>query len=53
MYLDSEEELNKFLFAAALDGLSMSFMQDGKEIKEIDNETLRKIVANIANLICF
>jgi DNA gyrase subunit B len=50
MYLDSEEELNKFLFAAALDGLSMSFIQNDKKVKEINNETLRKIVANISEL---
>jgi DNA gyrase subunit B len=50
MYLDSEEALDKFLFAAALDGLSMSFMQDGKQIKEVDEKVLRKIVANISEL---
>ncbi|MDR3253766.1 MAG: DNA topoisomerase (ATP-hydrolyzing) subunit B [Endomicrobium sp.] len=50
MYLDSEEALDKFLFAAALDGLSMSLVNDGREIKEIDNKTLRKIVANIGEL---
>ncbi|MDR3275159.1 MAG: DNA topoisomerase (ATP-hydrolyzing) subunit B [Endomicrobium sp.] len=50
MYLDSEEALDKFLFAAALDGLSMSLVHDGREIKEIDNETLRKIAADIGEL---
>jgi DNA gyrase subunit B len=50
MYLNSEEELDKFLFQQALDGLSMSFMRDGVEIKEIDDKSLRKIVANISEL---
>ena len=50
MYLDTEEALDKFLFSAALDGLSMSLMQEGKVIKEIDYKTLRKIVTNISEL---
>jgi DNA gyrase subunit B len=50
MYLDSEEELDKFLFQQALDGLSMSFIQDGVEIKEIDDKSLHKIVTNISKL---
>ncbi|MDR1087386.1 MAG: DNA topoisomerase (ATP-hydrolyzing) subunit B [Endomicrobium sp.] len=50
MYLDSEEELDKFLFSAAIDGMSLSLLQDGKEIKEIDDKTLRKIVTNISEL---
>jgi DNA gyrase subunit B len=50
MYLDSEEELDKFLFQQALDGLSMSFIRDGVEIKEIDDKSLHKIVANINEL---
>ncbi|MDR3092820.1 MAG: DNA topoisomerase (ATP-hydrolyzing) subunit B, partial [Endomicrobium sp.] len=50
MYLDTEEALDKFLFSAALDGLSMSLMQEGKAIKEVDNKTLRKIVTNISEL---
>ncbi|MDR3071279.1 MAG: DNA topoisomerase (ATP-hydrolyzing) subunit B [Endomicrobium sp.] len=51
MYLDSEEELDKFLFSAAIDGLSMSLLKNGKEvIKEIDDKTLRKIVSSINEL---
>jgi DNA gyrase subunit B len=50
MYLDSEEELDKFLFQQALDGLSMSFIRNGVEIKEIDYKSLYKIVANISEL---
>ncbi|MDR3195497.1 MAG: DNA topoisomerase (ATP-hydrolyzing) subunit B [Endomicrobium sp.] len=50
MYLDSEEELDKFLFSAAIDGLSMLLLQDGKEIKEIDDKALRKIVTSISEL---
>ncbi|MCA6071931.1 MAG: DNA topoisomerase (ATP-hydrolyzing) subunit B [Endomicrobium sp.] len=50
MYLDTEEALDKFLFSAALDGLSMSLMQEGKAIKEVDDKTLRKIVTNISEL---
>jgi DNA gyrase subunit B len=50
MYLDSEEELDKFLFSAAIDGLSMVLLHDGKEIREIDDKTLRKIVTNISEL---
>jgi len=50
MYLGSDEELNKFLFQQALDGLHMFIMQNDKEAREIDNETLRKIVSNISEL---
>ncbi|BAV58583.1 DNA gyrase subunit B [Endomicrobiia bacterium] len=50
MYLDSEEELDKFLFQQALDGLSMSLIRDGVEVKEIDYKSLHKIVANISEL---
>jgi DNA gyrase subunit B len=50
MYLDSEEELDKFLFSAAIDGMSLSLLQDGQEIKEVDDKTLRKIVTNISEL---
>ncbi|MCA6069547.1 MAG: DNA topoisomerase (ATP-hydrolyzing) subunit B [Endomicrobium sp.] len=50
MYLDTEEALDKFLFSAALDGLSMSLMQEDKAIKEIDDKTLRKVVTNISEL---
>ncbi|MDR2437235.1 MAG: DNA topoisomerase (ATP-hydrolyzing) subunit B [Endomicrobium sp.] len=50
IYLDSEEELDKFLFSSAIDGLSLSLLRDGKEIKEIDDKTLRKIVTNISEL---
>ncbi|MDR0799938.1 MAG: DNA topoisomerase (ATP-hydrolyzing) subunit B [Endomicrobium sp.] len=50
MYLDSEEELDNFLFRQALDGLSMSLIRDGKEIKEINDEALHKMVASISEL---
>ncbi|MDR2666008.1 MAG: DNA topoisomerase (ATP-hydrolyzing) subunit B [Endomicrobium sp.] len=50
LYLDSEEELDKFLFQQALDGLSMSLMRRGKEIKTIKSNALRKIIANMSKL---
>jgi DNA gyrase subunit B len=50
IYLDSEEELDKFLFSSAIDGLSLSLLRDDKEIKEINDKTLRKIVTNISEL---
>ena len=50
MYLESEEELDKFLFSQALDGLQMVLVKDGKEIKEIDDKNLRRIVTNISEL---
>jgi DNA gyrase subunit B len=50
MYLDSEEELDKFLFSSALEGLEMSLMSNGNIIKEIDFKTLKKIVENISEL---
>jgi DNA gyrase subunit B len=53
MYLNSEEELDKLLFQQALDGLSMSFIRDGLEIKEVDDKSMRKIVANISELDIF
>jgi DNA gyrase subunit B len=53
IYLGSEEELDKFLFSSAIDGLSLSLLQDGKEIKKIDNKTLHKIVASISELDTF
>ncbi|GHT44841.1 DNA gyrase subunit B [Endomicrobiia bacterium] len=51
IYLDSEEALDKFLFTEALDGLSMSFIRyDEKEVKEIDDKTLKKVVTNISEM---
>ncbi|GMO66490.1 MAG: DNA topoisomerase (ATP-hydrolyzing) subunit B [Endomicrobiia bacterium] len=50
LYLDSEEELDKFLFQQALEGLSMSIMSHGKEIKTIKSNTLREIIANMSKL---
>jgi DNA gyrase subunit B len=50
LYLNSEQELDKFLFQQALDGLSMLLMRDGKETKEIGNDTLRRVVADINEL---
>ncbi|MDR0977699.1 MAG: DNA topoisomerase (ATP-hydrolyzing) subunit B, partial [Endomicrobium sp.] len=50
MYLDSEEELDKFLFSTAIDGFSMLLLQDGKIVKEINDETLREIVTAISEL---
>ncbi|MDR1244113.1 MAG: DNA topoisomerase (ATP-hydrolyzing) subunit B [Endomicrobium sp.] len=50
MYLDSEEELDKFLFSSALEGLEMFLIKDGKAIKEIGFGTLKKIVENISEL---
>jgi len=50
MYLDSEEELDKFLFAQALAGLELVLVQDGKSIKEIDDNTLKKIITSISEM---
>ncbi|MDR1784327.1 MAG: DNA topoisomerase (ATP-hydrolyzing) subunit B [Endomicrobium sp.] len=50
LYLDSEEELDRFLFQQALDGLSMSLMRKGREIKIIKNSALRKIISSISEL---
>ncbi|MCL2799815.1 MAG: DNA topoisomerase (ATP-hydrolyzing) subunit B [Endomicrobia bacterium] len=50
MYLESEEELDKFLFSQALDGLQLILIKDGKELKEVDDKNLRRIVNNISEL---
>ncbi|MDR3112691.1 MAG: DNA gyrase subunit B, partial [Elusimicrobiota bacterium] len=50
MYLESEEQLDNFLFQQAISGLEMVFIQDGKEIKVIDDRTLRKLVSAISEL---
>ncbi|MDR1663046.1 MAG: DNA topoisomerase (ATP-hydrolyzing) subunit B [Endomicrobium sp.] len=50
MYLDSEEELDKFLFLSAVDGLSLSLLRDGEEIKEINGRILHKIITSISEL---
>jgi DNA gyrase subunit B len=50
MYLDSEEALDKFLFQQALEGLSMSLIENGKEIKIFNESLLRKMVININKL---
>ncbi|MDR1122457.1 MAG: DNA topoisomerase (ATP-hydrolyzing) subunit B [Endomicrobium sp.] len=50
IYLGSQEELDKFLFLSATDGLSLSLLQDGKEIKEINDKALHKIVTSISEL---
>jgi DNA gyrase subunit B len=50
MYLDSDGELDKFLFQQALDGLEMVFIQEGKEVKVVDDKILRKIVSSISEL---
>jgi DNA gyrase subunit B len=50
IYLDSEEELDKFLFSSALEGLEVFLIKDGKVIKEIGFGTLKKIVENISEL---
>ncbi|AKL98483.1 DNA topoisomerase (ATP-hydrolyzing) subunit B [Endomicrobium proavitum] len=50
LYLDSEEALDKFLFAQALDGVELALLKDGNTQTEIDDATLRKIVANISEL---
>ena len=50
MYIDSEEELDKFLFAQALDGLEMVLMHEGNELKSIDEKNLRRIITNISEL---
>jgi len=50
MYIDSEDELDKFLFQQALDGLEMALVQNGKDIKIIDNRKLGHIVSSISEL---
>jgi DNA gyrase subunit B len=50
MYLDSEDDLDKFLFSQALDGVQLVLIKDGQTIKEIDDKNLRRIVANISEL---
>jgi DNA gyrase subunit B len=50
IYLDSEEVLDKLLFQQAIEGLSMSLVQNGKEIKIFDEKTLRKVIVNISRL---
>lgn len=50
MYLDSEDALDKFLFSQALDGLELVLMQEGKDIKTVDEKNLRRIVENISEL---
>ncbi|MDR3244299.1 MAG: DNA topoisomerase (ATP-hydrolyzing) subunit B [Elusimicrobiota bacterium] len=50
MYIDTEEELDKFLFAEALSGMSLSLLKDSKSIKEIDEKTLRSIVSALSEL---
>ncbi|MDR1511724.1 MAG: DNA topoisomerase (ATP-hydrolyzing) subunit B [Endomicrobium sp.] len=50
LYLDSEEKLNKFLFQQALDGLSLSLMRSGKEVKIIRKDALHKIIENVSEL---
>ena len=50
MYLESEEELDKFLFSQALDGAELVLIRDGQTLKEIDDKKLRTIVTNISEL---
>jgi DNA gyrase subunit B len=50
IYIDSEEELDKFLFSEALNGMSLSLMKDSKAVKEIDEKTLRSIVNALSEL---
>ncbi len=50
MYLDSEEELDKFLFDQALSGMELVLMTDGKQIKVLDEKNLRRVVSNISEL---
>ncbi|MDR1941250.1 MAG: DNA topoisomerase (ATP-hydrolyzing) subunit B [Endomicrobium sp.] len=50
MYLDSEEELDKFLFNQAIDGLELVLVKDGQSLKSLDDKNLRRIVSNISEL---
>jgi DNA gyrase subunit B len=50
MYLDSEEQLDNFLFQQAISGVEMILIQDGKEIKTIDEKSLRRIVISLSEL---
>jgi DNA gyrase subunit B len=50
MYLESEEELDKFLFSQALDGAELVLIKDGQALKEIDEKNFRRIVSNISEL---
>jgi len=48
--LESEEELDKFLFAQALDGLELILIKDGATVKALDDKTLRKVVTSISEM---
>ncbi len=51
MYLQTEDELDKFLFKQGLDGQSMILLHDGQQIgEEIDQKELTKIVESISEL---
>ncbi|MBQ3834870.1 MAG: DNA topoisomerase (ATP-hydrolyzing) subunit B [Elusimicrobia bacterium] len=51
MYLQTEDELDKFLFKQGLDGQSMILLQDGAQLgEEIDQKELTKIVESISEL---
>jgi DNA gyrase subunit B len=50
IYLDSDEELDKFLFSQALDSMEMLLLKDGKIIKTLDEKKLRNVVSNLSEL---
>lgn len=50
MYLQTEDELDKFLFKQGLDGQSMILLHDGEQGEVIDQKELTKIVESISEL---
>ena len=50
MYIESEDELDKFLFNQALDGMEMSLLNDGKIEKTIDEKNLRRAVSYLSEM---
>jgi DNA gyrase subunit B len=50
MYLDSEAELDKFLFSQALNGMEMVLLNNGKDNVILNEKKLRSVVENLSEL---
>ncbi|MDR2709355.1 MAG: DNA topoisomerase (ATP-hydrolyzing) subunit B, partial [Elusimicrobiota bacterium] len=50
MYLDSDEELDKFLFNQALDDMKLELIENTKPIKVLGQKELRALCANLSEL---
>ncbi|MDR2772795.1 MAG: DNA topoisomerase (ATP-hydrolyzing) subunit B, partial [Elusimicrobiota bacterium] len=50
MYLDSEAELDKFLFSQALNGMEMVLLNNGKDSVILNEKKLRSVVENLSEL---